>query len=134
MFKQNMKDEEKKDLLTKAEGLLKEAMEGKDFSELAKGNSEDGSAANGGNLGWFAKGVMVKPFEDACFEGEIGKVYPKVVETQFGYHIIKVEEKKPASYKSLEEVKDKLSEELLSTKRSETFYKWMDDLKKEYLK
>ncbi len=134
MFKQDMKEEDKKALLEKAEGLLKEALEGKDFAEIAKANSDDGSAANGGNLGWFAKGMMVKPFEDACFEGEAGKVYPKVVETQFGYHIIKVEEKKPASYKSLEEIKDKLSEEILNTKRSDAFYKWMDELKKQYLK
>lgn len=134
MFKEGMNDVDKKALYTKIEGILKEINDGKDFGELAKANSDDGSGANGGSLGWFAKGVMVKPFEDACFTGEVGKVYPTIVETQFGYHIIKVDEKKPASYKSLEEIKDKLSEDIVASKRNESFAKWMEELKKEYIK
>lgn len=134
MFKPNMTDDEKKALYTKIEGILKEINEGKDFSEAAIANSEDGSASSGGNLGWFGKGVMVKPFEDACFEAEVGKVYPKIVETQFGYHLVKVIEKKPAGYKAVEEVKDKLAEEIVGQKRNDEFAKWMDALRKEYLK
>ena len=78
----------------KAESILKEALaNGANFAELAKKYSEDGSAANGGSLGTFGKGQMVKEFEDAVFAGEKGKVIPKVVRTQFGYHIIKVDDK-----------------------------------------
>ena len=79
----------------KAESILKEALaDGANFAELAKKYSEDGSAANGGSLGTFAKGQMVKEFEDAVFGGEKGKVIPKVIRTEFGYHIIKVDDKK----------------------------------------
>ena len=79
----------------KIEQILKEALaEGADFGALAQKYSEDGSAANGGNLGWFAKGQMVKEFEEAAFAGEKGKVIPKVIKTEFGYHVVKVEDKK----------------------------------------
>lgn len=61
---------------------------GADFAELARANSMDGSAAEGGDLGWFDEGQMVKPFSDACFNNEVGAVVK--VETQFGVHLIKV--------------------------------------------
>ncbi len=81
----------------KAEAVLAEAKEGKDFAELAKKYSQDpGSAQTGGELGWFGKGKMVADFENAAFKGEKGKVYPEIVDTQFGYHIIKVEDKNEA--------------------------------------
>jgi peptidyl-prolyl cis-trans isomerase D len=61
---------------------------GADFATLALQNSVDGSAQDGGDLGWFREGRMVKPFSDACFEGDKGDVL--VVETQFGYHVIEI--------------------------------------------
>lgn len=79
----------------KVEGILKEALtEGADFKALAQKYSEDGSAANGGSLGWFGKGQMVEEFETAVFAGEKGKVIPNVVRTEFGYHVVKVDDKK----------------------------------------
>ncbi|MFN7160504.1 MAG: protein translocase subunit SecD [Candidatus Gracilibacteria bacterium] len=66
------------------------------FAEFAKENSEDGSASAGGTLGFFAKGAMVKPFEDAAFSIKDGEV-SSVVETEFGYHIIMKTNTKPAS-------------------------------------
>lgn len=68
-------------------------IDGEDFAEVAKETSDCGSAANGGDLGYFGFGAMVKPFEDAAFALMPGEI-SQVVETQFGYHIIKLEDKK----------------------------------------
>lgn len=90
-----LSDEDKKAAKDKADKILAEVKAGKDFASLAKENSEDpGSKDNGGDLGFFGKGMMVPSFEKAAFEGKVGEVYPALVETQFGYHIIKVTEKK----------------------------------------
>ena len=70
---------------------------GADFAELAKEKSEDGSAVRGGDLGWFGKGQMVKEFEEASFNGKIGRIQ-KPIKTQFGYHIIKVTGKSNNKY------------------------------------
>ncbi|MCD6326233.1 peptidylprolyl isomerase [bacterium] len=103
-------DEAKK----KIEGLLERVKAGEDFAKLAKENSDCPSASKGGDLGFFGRGQMAKPFERAAFalkEGEISDV----VKTQFGYHIIKLEERKPPETKEFEavsaEVKSKLVDE-----------------------
>lgn len=74
---------------TKAEGVLKRARRGEDFAKLAKEFSEDSSKDSGGDLGFFGKGVMVAPFEEAAFALKLNQVTQNLVETQFGYHIIK---------------------------------------------
>ena len=79
----------------KIEDIKKQLDGGADFAELAQANSDCPSSQKGGDLGEFARGMMVKPFEDAAFTQEIGKV-GDVVETQFGYHLIKVTAKSPA--------------------------------------
>ncbi|MCS6807870.1 MAG: peptidylprolyl isomerase [Bacteroidota bacterium] len=77
-----------------AEQLFREASSGADFAELARKNSQDpGSAQNGGDLGFFGKGMMVKPFEDAAMNAAVGSIVGPV-ETQFGWHIIKVTDRK----------------------------------------
>lgn len=74
----------------KADSLYNELTKGADFTALAKEHSEDpGSAGRGGNLGWFGKGQMVKEFEEACFNGPVGKIQ-RPVKTSYGYHIVKV--------------------------------------------
>lgn len=64
------------------------------FKDKAKEHSTGPSAENGGELGWFSKGDMVEPFQKAVFEGKVGEVYPKPVETVFGYHLILIEDRK----------------------------------------
>lgn len=78
----------------KAEEILRRVRAGEDFSKLAGEFSEDpGSRTQGGDLGWFGRGMMVKPFEDAAFALKPGEV-SGIVETQFGFHIIKLEERR----------------------------------------
>jgi peptidyl-prolyl cis-trans isomerase C len=89
----------------KAEQVLKEVKSGKDFAGLAKKYSQDpGSAANGGDLGFFPQGQMVGPFNDVAFKLKQGET-SDLVETQFGFHIIRVVEKQPARAIPLEEVR-----------------------------
>ena len=78
------------DAKKKAEGLLQRAKAGENFAALATQYSEDeGSKASGGDLGWFGKGTMVKEFEDSVFALKLNQVSPQLVQSQFGYHIIK---------------------------------------------
>ena len=107
--------ETKKKAKEKAEALLKEIKAGKDFAELAKANSTCPSSAQGGDLGFFGKGQMVPSFEQAAFGLKPGEV-SGVVETQFGYHIIKLTDKKPAENITLDEAKPKIVELLKNQK------------------
>lgn len=98
--------------LAKANNLYAQAKKkGSDFSELAKQHSDDPSAAsNSGDLGYFTRDKMVKPFADAAFAMKNGQI-SKPVKSDFGYHIIHVLERKPATVRPFEEVKDELIEE-----------------------
>lgn len=87
-----------------AEGLLERLEAGESFAELAREHSDDpGSARKGGDLGWFARGIMVEEFEDAAFSLDPGQT-SGVVETGFGYHVIRVEDARPAGVKPLRDV------------------------------
>ncbi len=101
-----------------AEQVLELARSGEDFAELAKQFSEGPTGPKGGELGSFTRGRMVKPFEDAAFslnEGEISDI----VETQFGFHIIKLEKIEPAYTRTLEEVKDEIEAQILAQQSRE---------------
>jgi len=92
----------------KAEDILKQLKAGANFEELAKKNSDDkGSAAKGGSLGWFQRGAMVPEFEKAAFSTPPGQI-SGAVKSDFGYHIIRVEDKHEARLKPLEEVKNQI--------------------------
>jgi peptidyl-prolyl cis-trans isomerase D len=92
----------------KAEDLLKKIKAGGDFDSLAKANSDDpGSKDQGGELGMIQRGVTVPPFENAAFALQPGQI-SDVIKTQFGYHILKVEEKQTAHLKPLDEVKGQI--------------------------
>jgi peptidyl-prolyl cis-trans isomerase C len=104
---------------TRAEQILKDVKSGKDFAALAKQHSQDpGSAVNGGDLGFFQQGQMVGPFNDAAFSLKPGAV-SDLVETQFGFHIIKVAEKQPGRTVPLDEVRPKV-EQFLQHQNRET--------------
>jgi peptidyl-prolyl cis-trans isomerase C len=105
----------------KAQQVLKDVKAGKDFAALARQHSQDpGSAVNGGDLGFFPQGQMVGPFNDAAFSLKPGAT-SDLVETQFGYHIIRVAEKQPARTVPLEEVRPRIEEFLQHQNReSET--------------
>jgi peptidyl-prolyl cis-trans isomerase C len=126
---QKATDEDKKKAKEKAEALLKQVKEGKDFAELAKTNSTCPSSAQGGDLGYFGKGQMVKPFEDAAFALKTGET-SGIVETQFGYHIIKLTDKKPAETVKLAEAKDKIVDYLKQQKLQQAITDYVETLKK----
>jgi peptidyl-prolyl cis-trans isomerase C len=97
------------DAKAKAEAILKELRNGADFSKLAKDKSQDpGSAAKGGDLGFFGRGRMIKPFEDTAFGMAKAGDISEVIESPFGFHIIRLDEKKPAGLQPFAEVKDAL--------------------------
>lgn len=106
----------------KAEQLLAEVKaHPADFAAIAKKNSQDpGSAAKGGDLGMFSHGMMVKPFDDAAFSMKVGQISP-VIETDFGYHVIKLDKIQPAGGKPLAEVHADIERELKKQKAQKKF-------------
>lgn len=97
-----------------AEKLKTDLAGGADFSGLAKANSTDtGSGANGGDLGWFGIGTMVKPFEDAVIAAKVGQVAGPI-QSDFGFHLILVKETRVAAQPTLDELRDELAADLES--------------------
>lgn len=121
--------EEKKKAREKTEKLRKEIAGGADFAALAKENSTCPSSQQGGDLGFFGKGQMVPAFEQSAFSLKPGEI-SDVVETQFGYHIIKVTDKKPAETVALKEVRSKIEEFLKGQKISAAVNNYLVETKK----
>jgi peptidyl-prolyl cis-trans isomerase C len=103
----NAGEAQKKEARKKLAAVQARLKKGEDFAELAKKFSEGPSKSKGGDLGLFRRGQMVKPFEEVAFALPVGQV-SDIVETQFGYHLIKVEEKIPASIIKFDEIKERL--------------------------
>lgn len=118
-------DEQKKKNKEQAEEILKQAKSGVDFAELAKKYSQDTSAENGGDLDFFSKGQMVEPFEKAVFSIKVGEIYPEVVESDYGYHIIKKTGERQQDF-------DSVKDDLMYTLGYEKQTKIIDDLTKKY--
>jgi peptidyl-prolyl cis-trans isomerase C len=103
--------EQKAEARSKIKKLKERIVAGEDFATLAKENSSGPSSAQGGDLGYFSKGTMVKPFAEAAFALEINEV-SDIVETSFGYHLIKLLDRRPASVIAFDEAKPKIIQEL----------------------
>jgi len=113
-----------------AEEILKKARSGEDFARLAEKYSQGPSKDRGGDLGYFTRGTMVPEFEKAAFNMEVGEI-SDVVKTQFGYHIIKVEDKRTFPLPDFEEVKDYIKTRLLKNKKEELFQNKLEEWKQQ---
>jgi peptidyl-prolyl cis-trans isomerase C len=110
-------DEDKKKLKEKADEVRKKVKAGEDFAKLAGDSSDDpGTKSKGGELGFFSKGSMVPAFEQAAFSLKPGEV-SELVETEFGFHVIKVDEKKEAVSEPFETIKEKVTKQVLREKQ-----------------
>lgn len=103
----------------KAKEVLTEIQGGKDFAEAAKEYSTGPSASSGGDLGYFGADAMVKPFADAAFAMQPGEISSEPVKTDFGWHLIKVEDRRQKEQPAFEEMRDQISQELTQTVASE---------------
>ncbi len=121
-------NEAKAQALAKAQGLLKQIKDGADFAELAKATGGYPSAPKGGDLGFIDKGRMVPAFDKVAFALKVNEI-SDIVETPFGYHIIKVTDHKAAGVTPFEQARDEIKTTLKRRKQSELFQKYLVQLK-----
>ena len=123
-------EEKKTEARKKLKALHKRILAGEDFSTLAKEHSEGPSNVRGGDLGYFPRGRMVKPFEDAAFKLAANEV-SDIVETQFGFHLIKVLDHKAESETPFSSVQPKIMSMLFNEKVQEELAPYVENLRKE---
>ena len=119
---------QKAEAKAKIEAIREKLLAGEDFAKLAAENSDCPSKAQGGNLGYFGHGQMVKPFEEAAFALATNEI-SDVVETTFGFHVIKVTDKKEASKKALDEVREDIETHLRTEKGADLMEKLVEELR-----
>ena len=124
------KKQSKAAALAKAQDLLKQIKDGADFAELAKANSACPSAKDGGDLGFLPRGQTTPPFEKAAFDLELGQL-SDIVETSYGYHIIKKTGQKDASTIPFEEASKSIIMQLVKKQQNEFIEEYMEKLKAE---
>jgi peptidyl-prolyl cis-trans isomerase C len=107
---------------------LEKLKAGGDFIEIAKEKSTGPSAAQGGDLGYVSKGDLIPEIENVVFALEIGNI-SDIIKSEYGFHILKVTDKKPEALKTFEEVKEEITKTLLSTKQKEAFNNLLEELK-----
>jgi foldase protein PrsA len=130
LLTQGKSEEEKPVIRKKMEDILARAKSGEDFAALAKEFTEDpGSKDKGGLYEDFGRGTMVKPFEDAAFSVPVGEI-SDIVETEYGYHVLKVENRKKET-RPLDEVRDELTEQVKGAKINQKFLVYMNELRQQ---
>ena len=122
-------DAEVEKIRKQASDVLDAARRGKDFPELAKKYSQDASGKQGGALGFFKKGQLLPSFEGAAFSLKKGEI-SDVVRTEYGLHIIKVDDVKEAAPEPFESVKEKIRSTVTSEMMEQRYKEWMEELKK----
>ena len=110
-----------------ANEVLDRLNNGADFAELAREYSTCPSAEEGGDLDWFSRGRMVPEFEEAAFALQVGEM-SGIVKTQFGYHIIKLTDRKEAHTPTLDEIKDRVRDDYTQEAAEQKFNDWYDDI------
>ncbi|MFW5718804.1 MAG: peptidyl-prolyl cis-trans isomerase, partial [Halanaerobium sp.] len=117
----------------KAENVLAEINDGADFAEMAKEHSTGPTAENGGDLGFITADEqgLDRTFRDAAMELKVDEVTDEPVETQFGFHIIKVTEAREAGVRDFEEVESQIKSQLRSEKQSQSFQEFAEDLRED---
>lgn len=121
-------DTQKAEARKKIEAVQKRLKKGEDFAAVAKEVSDCPSKEQGGDLGYFAKGQMVKPFEEAAFAMKPGET-SNIVETDFGFHLIKVADKKAAGTRPYDSVKDSISGKMKQEKLQKDVTAYLDKVK-----
>ncbi|WP_427339616.1 peptidylprolyl isomerase [Caloranaerobacter sp. DY30410] len=119
------------DTESEANKIIEEIKSGLNFEDAAKRYSKCPSKANGGDLGYFTRGKMVKEFENASFELEKGQM-SEPVKTSFGYHIIEILDKKEEEISPFEAVKDQIKNQLIAAKQNEVYFKKVEELRNIY--
>lgn len=127
-LEENASPEAKAKAREKITAIRKKIADGGDFAAVAKEVSECPSKEQGGDLGFFQKGQMVGPFETAAFSLKVGEL-SDIVETEYGYHIIRVTEKKDAGVMSFEEIQSRIEQHVKGEKMAGQLTKYVDDLK-----
>jgi peptidyl-prolyl cis-trans isomerase D len=120
------------EIYKKAKDIREKIVGGAEFAGMAEIFSEDTTAENGGELGWFTKGQMVAEFEKAAFETKPGEV-SDVVKTEYGFHIVKVNDYKPEVIPTLDDVREKLREMIVQQKKQNSFRSYVYDKYREIL-
>lgn len=114
-----------------ANDLYEQLNDGADFAELAQEHSKDGSAVEGGNLGFFPRGQMVPEFEEKAFTQEVG-VISEPVKSEFGYHIIETLDKKEEKEAVFEEHIEEIKDQLFENKMQSEYAMWLDEKRQDY--
>jgi len=121
--------EERTKLHSRAEEILNRLKKGEKFEELALRESDDLSRIKGGDLGYFHAGQTVEEFEAALLKLKIGEI-SNIVETMYGYHIIQLTDKRPPRQIPFDEIKDKISKDLMESEKKQLMTRWMEELYK----
>lgn len=122
---ENASDKEVAAAEKKIKKVLAKAKSGQDFGKLAEKYSEGPSSSKGGELGWFGRGAMVKPFEEAAFALKKGEV-SEPVRTRFGWHLIKIDDVREAGQKDLDQVKDEINSLIAQEKAADSITDKLD--------